>query len=68
MTKRNINFFFAKCTGIREQLYFHGHDSRRDCEFGAFHCFNGATEVRSGGFSDSGLNITTRVSKNTMDA
>jgi hypothetical protein len=57
MTKRYINFFFAKYSGICDQLYFHGHDSHGDREIEAFHCFNGATEVE-------GLNITTRISHN----
>jgi hypothetical protein len=34
-----------KKSGIRDQMQFHGHDSRADREIDAFHRFNGATEV-----------------------
>jgi hypothetical protein len=45
VTKQYVNFSFSKYFGIRDQLWFHGHDSRGDREIEALHCFNGATEV-----------------------
>jgi ankyrin repeat protein len=44
--KKDINFSIAKCFGIRDQLQFHGHDSRGGSrEIGAFNCFNRVMEV-----------------------
>ncbi len=42
---KQFEFFFEKWFGSRDQLQFHGHDSRGDREIDAFHRFNGATEV-----------------------
>jgi hypothetical protein len=44
---RKIEFFFEKCFGIRDQMQFHGHESRGDREIDAVRRFNGATEVES---------------------